>query len=133
MARVFMAKLHLSLLGMFWPIIWPMIEVQAQLRSANQSRMMFLDFHEVNFGKLRLIMNVSFQVRHTSTAIICLRSVCSPLHSALCFSVCFILNMFSSVLNQWTLCTQVVISQDNAHSSAGGLAHLPSANISIDA
>jgi len=66
MALVFMEKLHLSLLGM----CWPMIKVQAQLRSAIQSRMTFLDFYEVNFGKLRLIMNVSFQVRHASTATI---------------------------------------------------------------
>jgi len=39
-AQVFMAKLHLLLLGMSWP----MIEVQAQLRSAIQSQMTFLDF-----------------------------------------------------------------------------------------
>jgi hypothetical protein len=49
-----------------------MIEVQAKLRSAIQSRMTFLDLNEVNFGKLRLIGNVSFQVRHASTATISL-------------------------------------------------------------
>ena len=68
MARLFMAKLHHLLLGMSWPISWPMIKVQAQLRSAILSRMTFLDFNEVNFGKLQLIGNVSFQVRHASTA-----------------------------------------------------------------
>jgi len=111
MAWVFMAKLHLSLLGMSWPLI----EVQVQLRSAIQSRMMFLDFYEVNFGKLQLIINVSFQVRHTSTATISLRSACSPLHSVHFILLCFILIMFSSALNQWTLCTQIVISPDTAH------------------
>jgi len=127
MARVFMVKLHLLLLGMSWP----MIDVQAQLRSASQSRMMFLDFYEVKFGKLRLIMNVSFQVRHASTATLSLQSACSPLHSALFISVCFILIMFSSALNQWTLCSQIVISQDTAHLGAGGSSRSPSANISI--
>jgi hypothetical protein len=71
-----MAKLHLSLLGTTWPMIWPMIEDQPQLRSAIQSRMTFLDFNEVNFGKLQLIVNVSFQVSHASTATISLRSGC---------------------------------------------------------
>jgi hypothetical protein len=52
MAKVIMTKLHLSQLGISWPMISPMIEVQAQLRTAIQSRMMFLDFNEVNFGKL---------------------------------------------------------------------------------
>jgi hypothetical protein len=131
MARVFMVKLHLSLLGMSWPMIWPMIEVQAQPRSAIQSRMTFLDFNEVNFGKLQLIVNVSFQVRHASTATIRLRSACSPLHSALYILVCFILIMFSSALNQWTLRIQIVISQDTAHLGAGGSSRSPSANISI--
>ena len=127
MAWVFMAKLHLSLLGMSWPLI----EVQVQLRSAIQSRMMFLDFYEVNFGKLQLIINVSFQVRHTSTATISLRSACSPLHSVHFILLCFILIMFSSALNQWTLCTQIVISPDTAHWGAGSSSHLPSASISI--
>jgi hypothetical protein len=131
MARVFMVKLHLLLLGMSWPMIWPMIEVQTQLRSAIQSRMTFLDFDEVNFGKLRLFVNVSFQVRHASTTTISLRSACSPLHSAVFILLCFILIMFSSALNHWTLCTQIVISQDTAHLGAGGLFCLPSTNISI--
>jgi len=130
-SQVFIAKLHLLLLGMSSPMICPMIEVQAQLRSAIQSRMMFLDFNEVNFGKLQLIVNVSFQVRHASTATIRLRSASSPLHSALYILVCFILIMFSSALNQWTLCTQIVISQDTAHLGAGGSSRSPSANISI--
>jgi hypothetical protein len=130
-AWVFMVKLHLSLMGMSWPMIWPMIEVQAQPRSAIQSRMTFLDFNEVNFGKLQLIVNVSIQVRHASTAIIRLRSACSPLHSALYILVCFLLIMFSSALNQWTLCTQIVISQDTAHLGAGGTSSSPSANILI--
>jgi hypothetical protein len=47
-----MVNLILSLLGMSWRMTWRMIEVQAQLRSAIQSRMMFFDFNEVNFGKL---------------------------------------------------------------------------------
>jgi hypothetical protein len=63
-ARVFIAKLHFSLLGMSSPMICPMIEVQAQLRSATQSRMMFWDFNVVNFGKLQLIVDVSFQARN---------------------------------------------------------------------
>jgi hypothetical protein len=81
MARVFMVNLHLSLLGMSWPVIWPMIEIQAQLRSAIQSRMTFLDFNDINFGKLQLIVNVSFQVMNASTATIHIRSTCSPLHT----------------------------------------------------
>jgi hypothetical protein len=126
-----MVKLHLSLLGMSWPMIWPMIEVQAQPRSAIQSRMTFLDFNEVNFGKLQLIVNVSFQVRHGSTATIRLRSACSPLDSALYILVCFIPIMFSSALNLWTLCAQIGISQDTVHLGAGSSSRSPSANISI--
>jgi hypothetical protein len=80
--REFMGKLHHSLLGMSWSKIWRMIEVLVKLRSAMQFRMMFLDFNEVNFGKLRLIVNVLFQVRYTSTAAISLRRVRSPLHGA---------------------------------------------------
>ena len=95
-AHVFMVQLHLSLLGMSWPMIWPMIEVQVQLRSAIQSRMTYLDFYEVSFGKLQLIVNVSFQVTHASTVTISLQSACSPLHSAHLISLRFILIMFSS-------------------------------------
>jgi membrane-anchored protein YejM (alkaline phosphatase superfamily) len=126
-----MAKLHLSLLGTTWPMIWPMIEDQPQLRSAIQSRMTFLDFNEVNFGMLRLIVNVSFQVRHASTATIRLRSACSQLYSAHYILVCFILIMFSSALKQWTLQTHIVISQGTVHLGAGGSSCSPSANISI--
>jgi hypothetical protein len=126
-----MVKLFLSLLGMSWPMIWRMIEVKAQLRSAIQSRMTFFNFNEVNFGKLQLIVNVSFQVRHASTATIRLRCACSPLHSALCILVCFILIMFSSALNQGTRCIQIVISQNTAHLGAGGSSRSPSDNISI--
>jgi hypothetical protein len=126
-----MAKLHFSLLGMSRPMILSMIEVHAQLRSAIQCRMTFLDFNEVNFGKLRLIVNVSFQTRHASTATISLQSACSPLHSALFILVCFILITFSLALNWWTLCTQIVISQDTAHFGAGTSSCSPSAEISI--
>jgi hypothetical protein len=92
-ARVLIAKLHLSLLGMSWPMIWPMIKVQAQWRTAIQSRMTFLDFDDVNFSKLRLIVHVSFQVRHASTVTI---SAYSTLYCALCIWVCFIRIMLSS-------------------------------------
>ena len=126
-ALVFMAKLHLSLLGMSWP----MIEVQAQLKLVIQCRMTFWDFYEVNFSKLRLIMNVSCQIRHASTTTISLRSTCSPLHSAIFIFVRFILIMFSSALNQWTLWTQIVLSQDTAQWGACGSSRAPSANISI--
>jgi len=129
MARVFMAKLCLSLLGMSWP----MIEVQAQLRSAMQSRMTFLDFYEVNFGKVQLIMKISFQVRHASTATISIQSAYTPLPSARFILGCFILMMFSLTLNHWTLCTQIVIFQDTAHQGAGGSSRSPSAHISISA
>jgi len=128
MARVFMAKLHLSQLGMSWP----KIEVQAQLRSAIQSWMTFLNFYEVNFGMRWLIKNVAFQVWHASTVTICLPSACTPLHSAIFIVVSFIFTMFCSALYQWTLCTQIAISQDTAHCSAGGSSCSPSANISID-
>jgi hypothetical protein len=87
--------------------------------------------NEVNFGKLRLIGNVSFQVRHASTATISLWRACSPLHRAQFILVCFILSMFSLALNQCTLCTQIVISQDTAHLGADGSSCSPSANISI--
>jgi hypothetical protein len=126
-AWVFMVQQHISLLGVFSP----MIEVQIQLISAIQYRITFFDFHKVNFGKLRPIMNVSFQVRHTSTATICLQSACSPLHSAHFILICFILNMFPSTLNQWTLSRQSVISQDTAQLGAGDSSCSPSANISI--
>jgi len=114
--QVFMAKLHLWLIVMSWP----MIEVQAQLRSAIKSRMTFLDFYEVNIGKRLLIMKVSFQVRHAATITISLRTACSSLHSVHFILVYFILIIFSSALNQWTLCTQVVISEDTSHLGAGG-------------
>jgi len=94
--------------------------------------MTFLDFYEANFGKLQLMMNVSFQIRHASTATISLQSACTPRHSALFILVCFILTMFSSALNQWMLCTQIVISQNGAHLDAGGPSRMPSANISIN-
>jgi len=77
-AWAFLAKLQLSLLVMSQPLI----EVQEQLKFAIRSRMTLLDFHEANFGKLRLIMNVSFQLRHTSSSIMSLWSVCTPLYSA---------------------------------------------------
>jgi len=125
--RIFMAKLHLSLLGMSWP----MMEVQAELRSAIQSRMTFLDFYDINFGKLQLIMNVSLQVRHAPTATISPWSACTPLHCELFIFVCFILIMFSSASSQWMLCTQVVISQDTADLGSDGSSRWPSANISI--
>jgi hypothetical protein len=47
-----------------------MKEVQAQLRSAIQSRMTFWNTNEVNFYKLQLIVNVLFKVRYASTTII---------------------------------------------------------------
>jgi hypothetical protein len=128
-----MATHHLSLLGMFWAMIRPMVEVQAQRTSAITFRMTFLDINEVNSGKLRLIVNVSFQVNHTSTATISLRSPCSPLHSSHCHLVFFIFIMFSSALNQWMLCTPIVISQDTANFSAGGSSRLHPAIISINA
>ena len=131
MAGVFMLKLHLLLPGMSWPILLPLIEVQAHLRSAIQSWMTFLDFNEVHFGQRRLIGNGSFQVRQAWTGTIRLRSACSPLHSALYIIVCFILIMFSSALNQWTLCTQIAISEDIADLGAGGSSRSPSADISI--
>ena len=127
--QVFMAKLHLWLIVMSWP----MIEVQAQLRSAIKSRMTFLDFYEVNIGKRLLIMKVSFQVRHAATITISLRTACSSLHSVHFILVYFILIIFSSALNQWTLCTQVVISEDTSHLGAGGWFRSHCANISIDA
>ena len=63
-AQVLMAKLQPSLPG----ISWPMIEVLAQLRYAIQSRMRTLYFDKANSGKLWLIMDISFQPRHTSKA-----------------------------------------------------------------
>jgi len=47
MAQVFMAKLQLLLPG----ISWPLIEVLAQLRSAIQSRITFLEWYAANFDK----------------------------------------------------------------------------------
>jgi hypothetical protein len=90
--RVFMTKLCLSLCGMSSP----MIEVQAQLRSAILSRMTFFDFYEANVGKLQLSRNISFQVTHATTATISLQSACTPPYSAYCSIVCFILIMDSS-------------------------------------
>lgn len=75
-ARVFMAKLQVSVLGM----CCPRIEVLTQLRYAIQSIMTFLDLYRPNFGELWLIINVSFQLRH---ATISHWSMCTPLHSAL--------------------------------------------------
>jgi hypothetical protein len=54
MVQVFMAKLHLFLPG----VSWPLIELLPQLKSPIQSRMMFLDLYEANFDKLRFIMDV---------------------------------------------------------------------------
>jgi len=53
-ARVFMAQMQLS-----QPVFaWHLIEVKAQLRSAMQSRMTFLDLYEATFDKQWLIMDV---------------------------------------------------------------------------
>ena len=76
-------------------------------------------------------MNVSFQLRHSTTATISLKSAFTPLHSALFIMFCVILIMFSSAWNQWTLCPQIVISPDTAHLGAGGSSHLASADILI--
>jgi len=103
MPWVFIAKLRLSLLGMSWHII----QVQTQLGSAIQSRLTFWDFYEANFGKLRLIMNISFQVRHTSTATISIRSTYTPLHSAHFIFVCFVLILFPPALTRWMLSRHV--------------------------
>jgi len=84
-----------------------------------------------NFGRVRLIMNVSFQLRHASTATISLQSACTPLDSAIFILVCFIHVMSSSALDQWTLCTQIVISQDTAHSGAWVSSCSASTDISI--
>jgi len=59
-----MSKPQLLLPG----ISLPMIEVHAQLKSAIQCRMTFLDLYDANCDKLQLIMDVSFQPRHTSIA-----------------------------------------------------------------
>jgi len=114
-ARVFMAKLQLSLVGLSWPII----EVLAQLRSAIQSRMMCLDLSEADFDKLWLVMEVSFQTWHTSTATISLQSTCTPVHSTQDILVCFILITFGSAWNQWTLCTWITIDRDISYLSTG--------------
>ena len=45
-----------------------MIEDYAQLRSSIPFRMTFLDMYEANFDKLRVIMDVSLQPRHTARA-----------------------------------------------------------------
>jgi len=125
--RVFMAMLQLWVLGMSQS----MIEDQAQRKSAVWSRIMLLNCFEGNFGKLRLIINVSFQLRHTLPLIISLSRMCSPLHSAL-----FDINLLHSHLvffglNQWTLCTQIVISQDSAHLGAESWSRLATDSISI--
>jgi len=108
-----------------------MIQVQAQLRSATQSRITFLDFSEAKIDKLRLIIDVSVQQRHAATATISLRSICIPVHTALFILVCFILIMFSLGLNDWMLRLQIVISWDTSHLGAGGSADSASANVSI--
>jgi len=83
-----------------------------------------------NFVRLQLIMKVSFQLRHASTATISLRSTCTPRHSALLILVCFMLIVVSSALNQWMLCTQIVISQNTTDLGAGSLSSSASADIS---
>jgi hypothetical protein len=92
-----MAKLHLSLQG----VSWPLIEVLAQVKSPIQSRMMFLDLYEANFDKLRLIMDVSFPPGTSSER-----------H--------FILIMCSLTLNQWMQRTQIFINQGTSRLDAGG-------------
>jgi hypothetical protein len=114
-AWVFKVNLHLALFGMSSP----MIEVPEQERSAIQSRMTLLDFFDVNFGKLWIIINISFQVRHASTATITFQKAYSLLHSSRSISPCYIVSIFSSALNQWTLCTPIVISQHTSHLGAG--------------
>jgi len=114
-----------------WRCPWPVIEDQAHLRSAIQSRMIFLVSPEANFDKLWPIMDESIQPRHASTATISLRSIYTPAHSAIIIWVCFILIMCSLALNQWMLCTEIVISQDTWHLSASGSSRSASAIISI--
>jgi len=85
----------------------------------------------LNIGRLWLNMNFSFQLGHASTATISLRSTCTSLHTVRFILVCFILIMFSLALNQWTLCSQIVIYQDTAYWGTGGSSRLATAHISI--
>jgi hypothetical protein len=48
---------------------WLIIEVQAHQKSEIQTRMTILEFYDTKFSLLRLILNVSFQVRYSPTAI----------------------------------------------------------------
>jgi len=65
-AWVSMAKLQLSLPG----IPWLIIKSQAQLGSAMQSRMRFIDWSDAKFDECGLNMDVSFQSRHGSVVTI---------------------------------------------------------------
>jgi len=124
---VFMAKLQLLLPGTSWPII----AVQAQLRSAIQTRMRFRDVYEANFDKLWIIMDDSLQPRYTSRATNKPPSTCIPVHSALFTFVCPIHIVFSPTLNQSMLCALIVFYQDTSHLSAGSSPRFALANISI--
>jgi len=124
MRRVFLAELLFSLPGFFWPVI----DVHAQLESSNQSSMSFLEMDSAKFDKLRVIMDVSFLLRHTSRATnkppkrMYFQSVV-PLY----ILVYFILIMFSSNLKLSTWCTQ--IHHNTSPLGAGGSSSSTSAKI----
>jgi hypothetical protein len=120
-ARVILVNLRRSQLG----TSWPMIEVQAKLRSAIESKMTVCISMWPTLARLWLIMNVSFQVRNATTAIIHLRSTCTLHPSTLIASVRCILIMFSLALNQWTLSTQTVISQNTVHVGGSSSSYSP--------
>jgi len=110
-ARVFITMLQPSPLD----ICWAIIQVQIQLKSAIHTRIIFLHLTDAKFDMLWLIMDVSVQPRNTSTVTISFQTTCTPVYSALYIVVCFILIMFPSALNQWMLCTHIVIYQHTVY------------------
>jgi hypothetical protein len=108
-------------------ISWPRMEVQEQHTCAIQCRERFSDLSEANFDNSRLIMHVSLEAMHSSPVSASLRSTYTTVHCVPLISVCFIVIMVSFVLNQWILCTQIIMYQDYTLLGAASLFRMAAA------
>jgi len=98
LVQVFIAKLQLPLLGTSWPII----EVQAHLRTSILWSITFLDIYEINFDKLQFIMYISSLPSYASEWLISHWRTCTQIHACLVYNfIHFTGIMFSSTFIQW--------------------------------
>jgi len=75
------------------------------------------------FNKLRLILDLSFQPRHTAIVTNMPPKRMYPVYSVVYIFVCFIVIMFSLTFIQWAQFTHIFIDQDTSCLGAGGSSH----------